>query len=240
MVVTTRDILDHLMNWYSNITAANLKAIEACINENFDHSRPIDVFSQHIYDAIQNAHDGRNLFTAKEILQTKFHSINATRMYKESCKEWQQKGDANKTWTNFKCQFATEYHKICEQQRVSVKVEFNSAHLAHETTDTAMALDNLALGTTENRNIVANLIAINKKLVETNTVLVSQVKSLVATNARLANTQGTKYHIYCWSHGLKLRMGHRSITYGGELQGHRYDATQTNTLNGKMWNKPNY
>ena len=33
MGVTTRDLLDHLMDWYSNITAAYLKANEAHINK---------------------------------------------------------------------------------------------------------------------------------------------------------------------------------------------------------------
>ena len=119
------------------------------------------------------------------------------------------------------------------------------------------ALDNLALAATADRNIVAGLIAISKKLVETNTALVVQVKSLVATNAWLANTQVaesqkpsratiTRQSVtidpngHCWDHGFKVRMGHSSITCGGKLQGHRDDATQTNTINGKMWNKPNY
>ena len=95
-------------------------------------------------------------------------------------------------------------------------------------------LDNLALGATSKRNIVANLIAINKKFLETNTPLVVQIKSLLATNTRLANTQGTEsqkppratitresIHIdlngYSWFHGFKLRMGHSIVTCGGKL-----------------------
>ena len=122
-----------------------------------------------------------------------FHSVNATEMYQQACKKWQQKGDADKTWKIFKRHFAAEYHEIREQQHVQGEAVFNSAQLAHETTDIAAALENLALAATAERNIVANIIAINKKSVDINTVLCVQVKSLVATNARLANTQGTKY-----------------------------------------------
>ena len=108
-----------------------------------------------------------------------------------------------KPWTNFKYHFADEYHKIWEQQRVSGKAGFNSANLAHKTTDMATALDNLALAETADRNIVMDLIA---------------------TNALLAATQGTASttkphnatikceHVpldpsgYCWSHGYISRI----------------------------------
>ena len=59
MGVTTRDLLDHLMDRYGNITAVDLKANEARINEALDNSRPIDVFFQRIDDAVQYADDGK-------------------------------------------------------------------------------------------------------------------------------------------------------------------------------------
>ena len=121
----------------------------------------------------------------------------------------------------------------------------------------ATALDNLALAATADRNIVTEIIATKIKLVEANTTLATQVKALVATKALLATTQGAtatnKPHNvsikqeelpldpsgYCWSHGYKVRQGHTSNTCGGKLQGHQEEMTRTNTLGGKMWNKPN-
>ena len=198
----------------------------------------------------------KNPLRAKKILQTEFPSVNTTGMYEEACKEWRQKGDSGKTWTNFKRHFVAEYHKIREQHRVLGKAGFNRSQIAHETTDMATALDNLELAATAKRNIFSYLIAINKEFVDTNNVIVAQVKSLAATNTRLANTQGTGYqkppratitresvpidpNRYCWYHGLKVRMGHRSIIYGGKLQGHHDNTTRTNTINGKIWNKLN-
>ena len=114
------------------------------------------------------------------------------------------------------------------------------------------ALDNLALATTADQNIVTDLIATDRKLVDANTTLATQVKSLVATNALLAATQGTasttKLHnatikrkhvppdpiVYCWSYGYKVRQGHTSRTCDGKLQGHQDEMTRTNTLGGKM------
>ena len=43
---------------------------------------------------------------------------------------------------------------------------------------------------------------------------------------------------YFWSHGYKVRQGHTSNKCGGKLQGNQEEATRTNTLGGKMWNKP--
>ena len=68
MGVMTQDLLDHLMDRYDNITAANIKANEACINEALDSSRPIDVSFQRIDDAAQYADDGKNPFTTNQIL----------------------------------------------------------------------------------------------------------------------------------------------------------------------------
>ena len=59
MGVMTQDLLEHLMDRYSTITAANIKANEARINEALDNSRPIGVFFQRINDVIQYADDGK-------------------------------------------------------------------------------------------------------------------------------------------------------------------------------------
>ena len=91
-------------------------------------------------------------------------------------------------WTNFKRHFAAEYHEIREQQRVSGDAGFNSANLAHETTDMATALENLALAATAYQNIVTDHIATNRKLVDANTTLATQFKALVETNALLSAT----------------------------------------------------
>ena len=245
------------MDRYGNITSNDLKANEARINEALDNSIPIDVFFQRIDDYVQYADDGKNPFTANQILQTVFHSINATGLYRETYKEWRQKSDQDKTWTNFKHHFPAEYHDIREQQRISGDTRFNSANHAHEKTDMTTALDNLALAATADQNIVTDLIATNRRLFEANTTLATQVKSLVATNALLAATQcaaatnkphnATTKHKkiplnpsrYCWSHGYKVRQGHTSKTCGEKLQGNKEEATHTNTMGRKMWNKPN-
>ena len=88
-----------------------------------------------------------------------------------------------------------EYHGIQEQQRVSGDAIFNIANHVHKTTDMATALDNLVLAATADQNIVMDLIATNRKLMESNTTIATEVKALVATNAILAATQALQQRI---------------------------------------------
>ena len=81
MGLTTRDLIDHLMDWYGSIIAAYLKANESRINKSFYRTRPIHVFFQRIDDDVQYADDRKNPFMEKQILQMAFHSVNATGMY---------------------------------------------------------------------------------------------------------------------------------------------------------------
>ena len=67
MGVTTRDLLYHLMDRYGNMTAANIKANEARINEAFIHSQPIDVFFQHINDAVQYADEIKTVYSKNNL-----------------------------------------------------------------------------------------------------------------------------------------------------------------------------
>ena len=72
MGVTTHDLLDNMMDQYSNITAADLKSNEARINEAFYHSRPIDVFFQRTNNDIQYENDGKTRLRQKKSCKRHF------------------------------------------------------------------------------------------------------------------------------------------------------------------------
>eukprot|EP00957_Ditylum_brightwellii_P059747 4535847-Ditylum_brightwellii.AAC.1 len=57
--ITTRDILDHLMDIYEHIKPADLVASGARYNEPMDITQPIDVYFVCIDDCIQYASDGK-------------------------------------------------------------------------------------------------------------------------------------------------------------------------------------
>jgi hypothetical protein len=80
-------------------------------------------------------------------------------------------GARNHLWTRhgpetIKCFFAVEYHNLNEQLKVSTSQSiFHGANTAYDIT---MALDNLALATTTNQDIVLQLTTSNQQLTATN------------------------------------------------------------------------
>ena len=93
MGATTRNLLDHLMDWYSNITADDLKPNEARINEAFDHSHLIDVCFQRINDSVQYADGGKNPFKSEKYC--KQHSTPSTQP--ECTERYARNGDKKET-----------------------------------------------------------------------------------------------------------------------------------------------
>jgi hypothetical protein len=94
--ITTGDLLDHLLDRYSNITATDLEANKTQMNEPLDSTQAIDMFFKRINDCIQYAVDGRVPYTAEQILQTAYNSISTSGYYNNACKIWSKKPVAEK------------------------------------------------------------------------------------------------------------------------------------------------
>jgi hypothetical protein len=144
--VTTRDLLDHLLDRYGKITPADIEECKRRMNEPIDTTQPIDVYFHKIDDCIQYAADGKVAFTPEQIAQTTYHAISTSGMYNDACREWRKKPTIDKTWDNFKAFIATEYHDLKELQRTGGGA--HSFHGAHNVIDITQALDNLALAAT--------------------------------------------------------------------------------------------
>jgi hypothetical protein len=167
--VTTRDLLDHLLDRYGKITPADIEECKRRMIEPIDSTQPIDIFFQRIDECVQYAVDGQVGFSAEQILQTAYHAVSTSGYYNDACKEWRKKAPVDKTWTNFKSFFAAEYHDLKEQQKVNTS--HNNFHGANSVMDLSTALDNLAMAATTDRDIVALLTKNNQQLTETNKLL---------------------------------------------------------------------
>ena len=254
--VKTRDLLDHLLDRYGKITAADLAACQIRMNEPINVDLPIDVYFQKIDECVQYAVDGKVAYTLDQILQTAYHAISASGFYNDACKDWRKKPAEQKTWETFKRFFASEYHDLKEQQRVNTST--TSFHSANAAIDVSTALENLAMAASADRNIVEHLTNANEQLTATNKLLVEQVQTLVTTNAQLTSklnntTQragGGKPPYdratfeasldpmgYCWTHGYRVTTGHNSKTCKGKLQGHQDTATRADTQGGSTKGK---
>ena len=186
--VTTRDLLDHLIDRYGKITPADLETNKKRMNEPIDATQTIDIFFKRIDDCIQYADDGEVPFTPEQILQTTYHAVSTCGHYTDACKIWRKKQANAKTWPLFKTYFAEEYHDLKEQQKVNTsQTQF---HGANAVVDISTALDNLAMAATTDRDIVAQLTESNKQLVAMNTTLTAQLKSAMENNSMLIKKLG--------------------------------------------------
>jgi uncharacterized protein (DUF433 family) len=188
--VTTRDLLDHLLDRYGKITPADIAACKTEMIAPIDSTQPIDLYFKRIDDCIQYADDGQVPFTNDQILQTTYHAVSTSGYYTEACKEWRRRPLLQKTWALFKTFFASEYHDLKEQKRLNgTQSNFHNANQAVElTADISTALDNLAMAATTDRDIVAQLTQANQALTAANRALTNQLQQALNTNATLVNS----------------------------------------------------
>jgi hypothetical protein len=254
MGVSSRDLIDHLLDRYGKITPADIEECKKRMNEPIDSSQPIDIYFQKIDDCIQYAVDGQVAFTPGQILQTVYHAVSTSGYYNEACKEWRKKPLLDKTWPSFKRFFAAEYHDLKEQNKVNSSQ--SNFHSANAVMDISTALDNLAMAATNDRDLIAQLTATNQQLVATNQQLTEQLRKSIETTATLVkkmaqtpstnnNDHNTKKPFdraeweaklnpsgYCWTHGYRVQHGHDSKNCKGKLGGHQDTATRADTQGG--------
>jgi hypothetical protein len=258
--ISTRDLLDHLLDRYGKITSADITKCKQRMEEPLDSTEPIDVYFQKIDACVQYAADGRVAFTPDQIIQTGYNAISTSGFYHDACKEWRRKPVGDKTWLNFKRFFASEYHDLKEQQRENTSQ--SNFHGANAAVDITMALDNLALAATNDRDSVTLLTSANQQLTAAVKSLTEQLKQALATNAVLASQIGQNNtpngptntgrkpfdraaweasldpNGYCWTHGYKVTSIHTSASCKGKLGGHCDTATRANNMGGSQRGKP--
>eukprot|EP00957_Ditylum_brightwellii_P046326 3515612-Ditylum_brightwellii.AAC.1 len=76
--VTSRDVLDHLMDWYRQIKPADLVANGVNYNKPMDISQPRDAYFARIDGCIQYTLDGKTPYTSKQIITTVLHAVQKT------------------------------------------------------------------------------------------------------------------------------------------------------------------
>ena len=119
MKVTAKYIMTHLIHWYGKITASAQMANKRRMDEPLDPSIPIDVYFKRIDECVLFETNSGTSYTPEQTLQTAYYKISSSNMYTDACKEWRRKPLAEKTWTNFKSFFASEYHDLKEQEKTT-------------------------------------------------------------------------------------------------------------------------
>eukprot|EP00957_Ditylum_brightwellii_P068158 5173898-Ditylum_brightwellii.AAC.1 len=94
MGVTSRHIIDHLLDWYGKSTPSDLTSNSKRFQEGVDMSQPTNAHFTCIYDCIQYATDGN----IGQILTITTFSMLNTGFFREALRMYKAKAAASKTW----------------------------------------------------------------------------------------------------------------------------------------------
>ena len=112
-------MITHLLQQYGKLTLSDLMNNWRKMFEPMDTSEPIDVYFKCIDESVQFAADAETAYTPEQILQTACYAISSSNIYTDACKEWRRTPKTDKTWTNFKQFFASEYHDLKELEKTT-------------------------------------------------------------------------------------------------------------------------
>jgi hypothetical protein len=188
------------------------------------------------------------------IINVAYTLIFNTGLFPDACRAWQSRAVAEKTWAQFKIDFATSHREFRLTNQTAQQSGFHSANMMIEQgrpesmNDTAEAIAQLATATASDRSTVATLTTTNSKLatqLEAANALIAQLKNEISTlkNKIKPAWQGqrpvrtTNNDSYCWSHGYQVAKSHTSDTCNMKKSGHQDAAIKSNTMGGVHWGK---
>ena len=251
---TTRQLIEHLLQSYGNITPTDLAKNDAMFRQAVDPNRPIETFYSQIEDAMDFADAGRIAYTAAQVVTNAYSLIFNTGLFPESCREWRRKLDDDKNWANFKIHFTEAHQDWRLAQGTAQTAGYHGANNAMDSfvNDTADAFANLATATASDRQMMADLTATNKDLTQLVSKRDAELSTLKAKLRSLQsnprNPSGTprerdstkcRYNNenYCWTHGWDIHNTHTSQSCNYPAEGHIRDATRADTKGGRNHNK---
>jgi hypothetical protein len=152
------------------------------------------------------------------IVNVAYTLVFNTGLFPDACRAWQSRAIAEKTWVQFKINFATAHCEFRLTSHTAQQSGFHSTNMmieqGHDESmqDTVDAIAQLATSTASDPGTVATLTTTNAKLanqLEADHALIAQLKNKITTlkNKIKPAWQGqrpvktTNNDSYCWSHG---------------------------------------
>jgi hypothetical protein len=128
--VTTRQLIEHLLRTYGNITPTDIAANDKKFRSAYDAVQPVEHLFSQIEDTMDYADAGQSPYTAAQVLTNAYSLIFKTGMFSESCREWRRRPAAEQTWTNFKTQFAEAHQDLRLVQSTTQGAGYHNANNA--------------------------------------------------------------------------------------------------------------
>ena len=247
--VTTLTIIQHLYDNYANITEQDLNHNDDRLKTPYDAGTPFETLIDQVEDAIEFAAAGKTPYSKKQIVNATHNLVFSTGVFDSYCKEWRQKDEVDKTWSNFKSFFHKAHQDLRLSQACSTVssagYQANNVDLTQSTTDTLFdqaiqeeagaleAIANLATASASDKSTMSILTATNATLTATNATLVKETSFLrkeIYALREAGSDAGHRKH-YCWSCGTSSN--HPSHKCTTKKDGHKNGATAINKMGGE-------
>ena len=237
------EIFNHLFINYGNVTYADLQKNEEDMAKPWDPDTPIELVYVQVEEAARVAELGHAPMSENKKITAAYNIINNTGEFSTVCREWRQKPEAEKTWSNFKKQFSKEY-KDYKDELTSQTTHHYKAN-AVKTSDLQLYINQVQEKTNQDSQNFKQLCDRHDQLLlklEERYNEIDQLKrkvlSLEKTVTKLSGitTDNTspnnnpKY--YCWTHGYTNSRYHTSRSCNDRADGHVSKATHRNRQGG--------
>jgi hypothetical protein len=208
------DILDHLFSTYGNSTAVDLEINFKHMRRSWDPQQPVESLFKQIQYCADYYEAGGVIIEHPQQINVGYAKIFATWNFMSAYHRWNEKPLTEKTWAQFKSQFAADHRQHKQMQGESAATAgYHSANAAVGQTEDQMAegtigaLYNLATASAVDRGVVATLTKANArivKLLEDNSNELRELEALIKKERfekrgqRIFNPSPNNY---CWTHG---------------------------------------
>ena len=225
--IEIRDLYDHVMDRFANISQNEIDENLARFNEGIDPTRTLAVYTRKQELCQEIAADADVPITEATMVTTGTKHAVATGGLDQEWKAWISTPAANRTWPNWKTHWTAAFTAKRELIRLT-GTSFNG--MANQALEDEMgdkmvnALDNLANAAVQKNDTVEQLVATNKKLTDTVASQQTEIKRLLSIVTALSsggkspptNNDGPSNNWdpngYCYWHGFKVKHGHSSAT----------------------------
>jgi hypothetical protein len=223
--ISERDMLDHLVGTYGNITAVDLEINFEHMRQAWDPQQPVESLFKQIQDCPDYSEAGVVLIGHPHQVNVGYATIFATGHFMSACRRWNEKPLAEKTWTPYKAHFSAAHrqHKQMQGEYTATTRYHSTKAVVGKTQDqmaeaTIGALASLATETASDRGVVATLTEANARLVkqlEDNSNELRELKALIKkeiVEKRGQQSFNPSPKQYCLTYGYKVANTHTSLS----------------------------
>jgi hypothetical protein len=171
--ISARDMLDHLLRTYGNITTIDLEINFEHMRRAWDSQQPAESLFKQIQECADYSEAGGVLIGHPQQINVGYAKIFAAGHFMSACRWSNEKPLAEKTWAQFKSHFSAAHINHKQMQGESAATAgYHSANTAVGKTEDQMAeatigaLANLATASAADLSVVETLTEANARLVK--------------------------------------------------------------------------